>query len=520
MPFCSAGRVRVCSLIGMSLVFGVHICRGTRVCVCVCVVTTANGERRQHSALDRRSVLSFLLSILRSTPWRPSRLPTKAAPTPRKAPPQVPTVPTAGTPGNRPAMWRCSSSLLLCAPAGGGDGVLGSRFAAQIDMEDRTALMEFVAVMSMVPPANMRRRRVRCQEHMSTLFPARATTATAQEAVHRRWRLRRYRPSSRPIQGRRPRRGPARSNGSHRHQGRRLRARTPRRCQERRSSTHLRGHLHRRGRRRHPSWEQSRRAGRSSTCRRWKPSRRCLQEHRRRHLGWSPNTRSTRLGCAQGCRRKGRCTPCLDDNPGRHLLRRGQAQQSSGRRLRTLGLLRRRALWRQRRSCLRRRRRSCWAWTTATTATRSLIHGPRRHRRPREQADEADHRGGTASDRLHPRTHRRRSRRWRCQPHFRRPLVAAPVLWSSTPPRAGAAAAERPIRSSFPPARMPTEPAQAPDCWDMPASSQAGTADDQSAHDRRQLRETVGGCQTTVRDGGSLSEPALQETRSRRWRGR
>ena len=77
---------------------------------------------------------------------------------------------------------------------------------------------------------------------------------------------------------------------------------------------------------------------------------------------------------------------------------------------------------------------------------------------------------------------------------LRRPPAAAPV------PRA----------TSIPPARMPTEPAQAPDCWDMPASSQAGTADDQSAHDRRQLRETVGGCQTTVRDGGSLSEPALQ----------
>ena len=71
-------------------------------------------------------------------------------------------------------------------------------------------------------------------------------------------------------------------------------------------------------------------------------------------------------------------------------------------------------------------------------------------------------------------------------PAFRRPLVAAPVPWASTPPspRAGAAAAERPIRSSFPPARMPTEPAQAPDPWDMPASSQVGMADDQSAHDR------------------------------------
>ena len=86
-------------------------------------------------------------------------------------------------------------------------------------------------------------------------------------------------------------------------------------------------------------------------------------------------------------------------------------------------------------------------------------------------------------------------------PAFRRPLVAAPVPWASTPP----------IRSSFPPARMPTEPAQAPDPWDMPASSQAGMDDDQSAHDRdSSARLCMGGCQTTVRDGGPLQEQALR----------
>eukprot|EP00439_Symbiodinium_sp_Y106_P022390 s7166_g2.t1 len=49
-------------------------------------------------------------------------------------------------------------------------------------MEDRTALMEFVAVMSMVPPANAPTAG-QIQEHMSTIFPARAATATPQAAV-------------------------------------------------------------------------------------------------------------------------------------------------------------------------------------------------------------------------------------------------------------------------------------------------------------------------------------------------
>ena len=49
-------------------------------------------------------------------------------------------------------------------------------------MEDRTALMEFVAVLSMVPPASAPTAG-QIHEHMSTIFPARATTATPQAAV-------------------------------------------------------------------------------------------------------------------------------------------------------------------------------------------------------------------------------------------------------------------------------------------------------------------------------------------------
>ena len=48
--------------------------------------------------------------------------------------------------------------------------------AAQIDMEDRTALMEFVLVMFMEPPANMPSTQ-QVADHMSALFPSRATTA-------------------------------------------------------------------------------------------------------------------------------------------------------------------------------------------------------------------------------------------------------------------------------------------------------------------------------------------------------
>ena len=54
--------------------------------------------------------------------------------------------------------------------------------AAQIGMEDRTALMEFVAVLSMVPPASAPTAG-QIHEHMSTIFPARAATATPQAAV-------------------------------------------------------------------------------------------------------------------------------------------------------------------------------------------------------------------------------------------------------------------------------------------------------------------------------------------------
>ena len=238
------------------------------------------------------------------------QIPVKAAPTVRKAPPQVPTVPTAGQP--EVGLHVAVQQFLAVVRAGRRGGWRAwEPLVAQIGMEDRTALMEFVAVMSMVPPANAPTAG-QIQEHMSTIFPARAATATSQsqEAVPT---------AAAPTIPAKAYPGAPPSAWAGQVQW------PPPRCRERRSSTHLPGHLHRRGRRRHLSWEQSRRAGRSSTCRRWKPSRRCLQEHRRRHLGWSPNTRSTRLGCAQGCRQKGRCTPCLDDNPGRHLA--GAAEQ-------------------------------------------------------------------------------------------------------------------------------------------------------------------------------------------------
>ena len=109
------------------------------------------------------------------------QLPTKAAPTPRKAPPQVPTVPTAGHPET--GLHVAVQQFLAVVRAGRRGGWRAwEPLAAQIDMEDRTALMEFVAVMSMVPPANMPTAG-QVSEHMSTLFPARATTATAQEAA-------------------------------------------------------------------------------------------------------------------------------------------------------------------------------------------------------------------------------------------------------------------------------------------------------------------------------------------------
>ena len=95
------------------------------------------------------------------------------------------------------------------------------------------------------------------------------------------------------------------------------------------------------------------------------------------------------------------------------------------------------------------------AWRTSTTAIRSLIRGLRRRRRPREQADAADRRGGSGG-------------------------AGAVVLDASESQSRGGGGGT----ADHPPARLPTEPAQAPDPWDMPASSQAGTADDQSAHDR------------------------------------
>ena len=111
------------------------------------------------------------------------QLPVKAAPTARKAPPQVPTVPTAGQP--EVGLHVAVQQFLAVVRAGRRGGWRAwEPLAAQIDMEDRTALMEFVAVMSMVPPANAPTAG-QIQEHMSTIFPARAATATSQsqEAV-------------------------------------------------------------------------------------------------------------------------------------------------------------------------------------------------------------------------------------------------------------------------------------------------------------------------------------------------
>ena len=112
------------------------------------------------------------------------QIPTKAAPAAaavRKAPPRVPTVPTAGQPET--GLHVAVQQFLAVVRAGRRGGWRAwEPLAAQIDMEDRTALMEFVAVLSMVPPANAPTAG-QIQEHMSTLFPARATTATAQETT-------------------------------------------------------------------------------------------------------------------------------------------------------------------------------------------------------------------------------------------------------------------------------------------------------------------------------------------------
>ena len=306
-----------------------HRCQPTSQLGAQIPTTVRLGHRPEPTSGFKLSPSILLVDAMAS-----QQLPTKAAPTPRKAPPQVATVPTAGHPETA-YMWRCSSSLLLCAPAGGGGWRAWEPLAAQIDLEDRTALLEFVAVMSMVPPCP---RRVRC---LSTCRRcSRPQRRLPQHRrLHRRWRLRRYRP--RLIQGRRPRCGPARSSGSHRQQGRRLRARTPRRYVPR----HTFGDTsHRRGRRRHLSWEQSRRAGRSSTCRQWKPSRRCLQE------AGTPDGRSTLGRRGWGARKAaaGGAPPVpttiqagISFDEGR---RSRAAGGGSGRRL-----------------CLRRRRRSCSA---------------------------------------------------------------------------------------------------------------------------------------------------------------
>ena len=109
------------------------------------------------------------------------QLPVKAAPTARKAPPQVPTVPTAGQP--EVGLHVAVQQFLAVVRAGRSGGwPAWEPLAVQIGMEDRTALMEFVAVLSMVPPASAPTAG-QIHEHMSTIFPARATTATPQTAV-------------------------------------------------------------------------------------------------------------------------------------------------------------------------------------------------------------------------------------------------------------------------------------------------------------------------------------------------
>ena len=147
---------------------------------CVC---SNNRKRRTPLALGSEPTSGFKLSpsILLVDAMASQQLPTKAAPTQRKAPPQVPTVPTAGHPET--GLHVAVQQFLAVVRAGRRGGWRAwEPLAAQIDMEDRTALMEFVAVMSMVPPVNMPTAG-QVSEHMSTLFPTRATTATAQETT-------------------------------------------------------------------------------------------------------------------------------------------------------------------------------------------------------------------------------------------------------------------------------------------------------------------------------------------------
>ena len=154
-----------------------------------------------------------------------------------------------------------------------------------------------------------------------------------------------------------------------------------------------------------------------------------------------------------------------------HPLSRRQSRPASGRRSRAAGGGSGHwgyftdNLWRQRRSCLRRRRRSCSAWTTSTTATRSLI--PRASTTPAAQ--------GTGRRGRSQRRHGERPATSQdppppeptvdAPPTFRRPLVAAPV------PRRG------PRRLQV---QEPGGGGGATDQEQLPA----GTADDQSARDR------------------------------------
>ena len=155
------------------------------------------------------------------------QLPVKAAPTARKAPPQVPTVPTAGQP--EVGLHVAVQQFLAVVRAGRSGGWRAwEPLAAQIGMEDRTALMEFVAVLSMVPPASAPTAG-QIHEHMSTIFPARATTATPQTAVPT---------ATAPTTPAKAYPGAPPSTWAG--QGRRPRVWTPRRCRERRFSTHLR----------------------------------------------------------------------------------------------------------------------------------------------------------------------------------------------------------------------------------------------------------------------------------------
>ena len=90
------------------------------------------------------------------------QLPTKAAPAPRKAPPHVPA-------DRQPEV---------------GIHVVVQQFVTVLRAGRRGGwrAWEFVAVMAMVPPANMPPAQ-QVADHMSALFPSRATTAVPQAAA-------------------------------------------------------------------------------------------------------------------------------------------------------------------------------------------------------------------------------------------------------------------------------------------------------------------------------------------------